>query len=246
MAKETGLGAELYLDGIDISDDTREMTRISKGINTIGMTGIRKLAMERKAGSLTGELSWISFFNPTNAHLALEDLPRVDRLASYFHRAELGAPVASILGKQINYDPKRTNTGELTAAVQIRENGCWLDWCRALTPGSRTDAGATNGTGVDFTSGANFGLQGYLHVSAFTGTSATIKLQESSDNGGADAWTDVVGGAFTVVAGAPTFERIATARNLAVERYLRVVTTGVFSNLVFIVSVMINRTEYTI
>jgi hypothetical protein len=64
---------------------------------------------------------------------------------------------------------------------------------------------------------------------------ATIKIQESSDDGAGDAFADITGGSFTAVTGR-TAERIASSSaTLTVERYVRVVTTGVFTNLVFAV-----------
>lgn len=248
MAKESGLGAQLYVDEYDLSNDTNSLSRISKAANPLEFTGIDKSAVERKAGQLTGQITLTTFWNPTNAHAAYSPLPRTDRIVSYFHRATLGAPVASMVGKQVGYNPTRDNVGALTAEVDALSNAWWLDWGYALTAGKRTDTAATNGTGVDFANQgapASFGLQAYLHVQAFTGTSATIKLQSSSDNGAGDAFADVTGGGFTLVTAA-TKERIATARNLAVERYLRVVTTGTFSNLVFAVQATVNVTDMTI
>jgi len=248
MAKESGLGAQLYMDEWDLSNDTNSIGTISKATNLLEMTGIDKLAMERKAGQLTGKLTATTFFNPTNAHAAYEDLPRADRQFSYFHRATLGAPVASLVAKQTGYNPTRDAAGLLTAEVDAESNSWWLDWGYALTAGKRTDGSATNGTGVDFQIAgmpASFGLQAYLHVFAFTGTSVTIKIQQSSDNGVGDAWADVTGGGFTTVTGV-TKERIATGRTLAIERYLRVVTTGTFSDCVFAVQAAVNRTDMTI
>lgn len=248
MAKESGLGAQLYMDQYDLSNDTNSVPRIGKSLNPLEQTGIDKLAFERKAGLLSGQITLISFFNPTNAHACHETLPRADRIISYCHRATLGTPVASMVAKQLSYNPTRDADGQLTAEVDAQSNAYWIDWGYALTAGKRTDTAATNGTGVDFAqqgAPASFGLQAYLHVFAFTGTSATVKLQQSSDNGGGDAFADVTGGSFTVVTAA-TKERIATARNQAVERYLRVVTTGTFSNLVFAVQATVNRADLTL
>lgn len=248
MAKESGLGAQLYIDQYDVSNDTNALGSISKAINVMEMTGIDKSAIERKAALLTGGMNITTFFNPTNAHVAYESLPRADRIASYFHRATLGAPVASMVGKQLGYNLTRDAAGSLTGEVEGQSNAWWLDWGYALTAGKRTDTGATNGTGVDFQiqgAPASFGLQAYLHVFAFTGTSATIKIQSSSDNGAGDAFADVTGGGFTTVTGV-TKERIQTGRTAAIERYLRVVTTGTFSNLVFAVQATVNRADYTI
>lgn len=252
MGKETGLGAQLYLDGTDLSGDTGEVRRISKSFNVLPFTGIDKSAFERKAGVLTGLLDWQSYFNPTNAHPKLEDLPRTDVIGSYYHRATLGVPAASMVAKQTDYKGTRAQDGGYLFDVNLLSNAWWLDWGRALTAGIDTDTGAANGTGVDFgdptPAAYNFGAQFYLHVFGFTGTDATVKIQQSSDNGAGDAYADVTGGAFTAVTAAPFSQRLQTARNQAVERWLRVVTTtvGGFSSLQFAVSAVINITEMSL
>jgi hypothetical protein len=247
MAKETGLGARLFVSTVDASNDTRSVDTISKRITPIDMTGIDKSAHERLAGQLDGNIDWTSFLNTTGSHLTYDDLPRTDIQVSYFHRATLGVPAASVVAKQLEYGASRSATAELTLPIKTAGNTYWLDWGLAVTAGKRTDTTATNGTGVDFGSWgapASFGLQAYLHVFSFTGTSATIKLQGSSDNGVGDAFADITGGAFTTVTGA-TFERIQTARNQAIERYMRVVTTGTFTNLQFAVMAVVNATDMT-
>lgn len=246
MAKESGLGARYFVDGYDLSNDTNSLGNISKVLNPILMTGIDKEAIERLAGQLTGEISWVSYFNPTNAHTALKGKPRTDRIGMYYHRAALGTPVAAMVAKQINYDPGRDNAGVLNFNIQMLSNAWWLDWCKALTAGRRVDTVDTNGTGVDFSAGASFGLQAYLEVFAISGGNAVFTLEQSSDNGVGDAWTPVTGGTFATVAAAPASERIQTARNQAVERYLRVVTTGTFTSVDFAVAAVINGADYTI
>jgi hypothetical protein len=126
--------------------------------------------------------------------------------------------------------------------VQALANGTGLEWGRLLTAGKDTVTGTANGTGVDGAAASAFGLQAYLHVFAFTGTDATIKLQESSDDAVGDPYADVVGSTFTVVTAGPTSERVITAGNLTVERYLRYRVTGTFSNLVFAVVAVRNLT----
>lgn len=116
-----------------------------------------------------------------------------------------------------------------------------------------TTSGITDATGRVWTVNGTaylsnetlYGLQAYLHVLAFTGTDATVKIQQSSDNGSTDAWADVTGGGFTAVTTGPQAQRIQTARSLTVERYLRVVTTtsAGFTNLQFLVVVVKNDTE---
>lgn len=247
MAKESGLGAAFCVGGWELSGDTGSLERISKSMALIPQTGIDKKAFERKPGLLDGGIDFTSFFNPENAHVPLSELPRADVVASYFHRGDdLGTPAGSIVAKQVSYDATRAADGQLTLKTATQANAFWVDWGLSLTAGLRTDSAATDGTGVDFQNwggGSAFGLQAYVHLMAFTGTSVTIKLQQSSDNGVGDAWADVVGGSFGALSAAHQGLRIATARTQAVERYLRVVTTGTFSNAVFRVSATVNRTE---
>lgn len=94
--------------------------------------------------------------------------------------------------------------------------------------------GGTGGTSTK--TSTSFGLSAYLQVFAFTGASVTIKLQESSDDGVSDAFADITGGGFATVSSAPAEEFIETSRTLTVERYLRLVTTGTFSEAIFAVT----------
>lgn len=247
MAKQAGMGDNFYVGGMDLSGDINSLGRIGGGPAEVDLTAINVYARERAGGVADGTLEFVTLFNTAagQSHPTFAALPRTDVLGTYFRGTALGAPAASLLAKQANYDPTRTDTGDLRAAVAMLANTYGLEWGAQLTAGKRTDTSATNGTGVDSGAATSFGLQAYLHVFAFTGTSVTIKLQESSDNGSGDAFADVTGGAFTAVTTAPGFQRIQTTRALAVERYLRVVTSGTFSAAIFAVAVTKNITSTT-
>lgn len=243
MSKQSGLGDNLYIAGYDLSGDINALGNIGGGPAVQEVTGIDKSAMERIGLLRDGRMQMTSFFNPATdrAHDRFSALPTTDVIMTYFRGTTLGGSSANLVAKQLNYDGTRADSGEFTFAVEAQGNAYGLEWGRSLTAGKRTDTTATNGSSVDFGTGStSFGLQAYLHVFSFTGTSVTVKLQESSDDGAGDAWADVTGGAFTAATGI-TSQRIATASNQTVERYLRVVTTGTFSNAVFAVSV--NRNE---
>lgn len=244
MGKQSGLGDALFIGGYDLSGDIGSLGRIGGGPALLEVTGIDKSAFERIGGLRDGGIEYTSFFNKAagQQHLRLSTLPTSDVILTYCRGTTLGNPAASIVAKQLNYDGTRADDGALTFDVANPANGYGLEWGRQLTAGKRTDTTATNGTGVDFGTGSTaFGLQAYLQVFAFTGTSVTVKIQESSDNGVGDAFADVVGGGFTAATGT-TSQRIATASGLTVERYLRVVTTGTFSNVVFAVNAIRNDT----
>lgn len=247
MSKQSGLGDNLYVGGYDLSGDIGAVNTIRGGPAVQDVTGIDKSAFERIGLLRDGEISFTSFFNPavTRAHPRLSLLPVTDQVITYCRGTALGSPAACMVGKQINYDGNRADSGEYTLAVQALANGYGLEWGTQLTAGKRTDTTATSGTSVDLGTGSTaFGLQAYLQVFAFTGTSVTVKIQESSDNGAGDAFADVTGGTFTAATGITT-QRIATSSGQTIERYLRVTTTGTFTNAIFSVVVVRNATAVT-
>lgn len=242
--KQTGLASNFYVSGYNLSGDIGSINRIGGGPEAMVITGIDKSAIERVGGRRDGAMDFSAWFNPSaaQAHPVLSALPTADIIASYFHTTTLGSPAASCLGKQINYDPNRGQDGSLVLATNVLATQYGIEWGKQLTAGRRTDTAATNGSSVDFGVGSTaFGLQAWLHVFSFTGTSCTVKLQESSDNAVGDAFADVTGGGFTAATGI-TSQRIATSATQTIERYLRVVTTGTFSECTFAVHVTRNDT----
>lgn len=245
IAKTSGLGDNFYVGGYDLSGDTASLDEIGGGPALIDVTGIDKSAFERIGGLRDGRIEWTSHFNDAllHQHVALSPLPTADVQLMYFRGTTLGNPAAALLGKQLNYDWTRADDGKLSIKVRAESNGYGIEWGRSMTAGIRTDTAATNGTSVDFGTGSTTsGAQFYLQVFAFTGTSVTVKIQESSDNGSGDAFADVTGGTFTAATGITT-QRLETARGQTVERYLRVVTTGTFSDARFAVVAIRNDTS---
>lgn len=241
MAKQSGLGDAFYLHGYDLSGDIGSIST-SGGPALLDVTGIDKSAYERIGGLRTGGMSWQAWFNPTNdqAHDRLENLPTTDVHCTYFRGTTLGNPAACLVAKQINYDGTRAADGAFTFAVEAQSNAYGLEWGRSLTAGVRTDTAATNGTGIDTTASAAFGAQAYLQAFAMSGTDVTVKIQDSADN---VSFADVAGLSFTQLTAGRTAERIATANNATIRRYLRAVTvtTGGFTSLAFSVVIVKNE-----
>ncbi|MFB6937587.1 hypothetical protein [Streptomyces chartreusis] len=245
MAKESGLGDMLIVHGFNASGDIQQLGRIGGGPALFNFTGIDKSAYERKGGLRDGAFEMTTFFNHDSVtpatHEQLSTLPRTDVHLTYGHTTQLGWPAASLISKQIGYDPTRADDGMLTFAVSAQANGYGVEWGKQLTAGVRTDTAATNGTGVDTLASASFGAQAYLHAGAFTGTDVTVKIQDSADN---VTFADVAGLAFTqITGGAPLAERIAVANTTTIRRYVRAVTvtTAGFSSLAFSVNFIKNE-----
>ncbi|MFI6251515.1 hypothetical protein [Streptomyces sp. NPDC051016] len=241
--KSSGLGDNLYIAGFNASGDIQALGNIGGGPALLNMTGIDKSAYERIGGLRSGQFEMTTFFNHVavtgGLHEKLAALPTADVILTYCRGTTLGDPAASIVAKQINYDPTRADDGMLTFAVSAQSNGYGIEWGQQLTAGLRTDTAATNGTGIDTTASASFGGQAYLHVTAMTGTDVTVKIQDSADNA---TFADVAGFSFTQVTAAPASERIALGNTATLRRYLRAstVTTGGFTSVTFSVNVIKN------
>ena len=242
MAKQSGIGDNLYIGGYNISGDVGSVGSVSGGPALLEVTGIDKSAMERLGGLRNGTLEFNAFFNASagQEHAALKTLPTTDTQVMYLRGTVQGDPAAAMVAKQINYDPTRGADGSLTEAISCQSNGFGIEWGQNLTAGVRTDSTATSpATGLDTAAAASFGIQAYLQVFAFAGTSVTITVQDSADNA---AFANISGlSAFTAVTAAPAFERIASSNTTTVRRYLRVITAGTFSNCAFAVVVVKNE-----
>lgn len=246
MAKSSGLGARFFVAGVNLSGDVGSLSGISQPRGMKPVTGIDKLAFERIHLLKDGSVSYAAHWNPTGAHVTLSALPTADQPVMYCHRATLGAPAASMVGKQINYDGTRAQDGGLDLAVQSLANGFGLEWGELLTAGVQQTTGAGALGGLDYGAAIGttaFGLQSYLHVMAFTGTSATVAIQDSNDNGGVDPYVNVTGAGFAAVSTAPGSQRLQTGRTQSVKRWLRINVTGTFTVFDFAVSVHRNLHE---
>lgn len=225
--KQSGLGDNFYVDGINLSDDITQLTNISCPRTSAEWPSINKYAQERVLLKRDGLMAGISQWDPTVSHLAFRSLPTSNRAFSYFRGAGIGSPAASMMAKQINYDGTRESEGLFPYAFSAMADSYGMEWGDQLTPGIRTDTTATNGSSLDGGAATTFGAQMWLQMFAFTGTSVTIKIQDSADN---SAWLDLSGATFGAIS-AIGAARVAIAGT--VRRYTRVVTTGTFSNAVF-------------
>lgn len=246
MTKSSGLGWKFYVHGVNLSGDTAAIGRAATPQDTLPSTGIDKEAMERMPGLLDGAIDWTSWFSTAAgaAHLTLRGIPSTDVHLMAHAPDALGAVAMGMVGKQLDYAPTRSAEGALQFNVPAVANGYRAEWGRLLTAGQRTDTAAANGTAYDWGAAVGttaFGLQLYVQLFSFTGTSVTIKVQSSTDNGGGDAFADITGATTAALSSAPTAVRVATATNVNVERYTRIVTTGTFSSAVFAAMIVRNK-----
>lgn len=242
MPKQSGLGQRFYVGGYDLSGDTGSASRIGGGPMPGECTGIDKSAYERFGLLRTGSIEWSAWFNPDagKAHPVLSALPYTDTHLTWLTGIVQGDPAYSQVSKTVDYAPTRAADGSMTIACVGLSNGYGGEWGQSLTAGLRTDTTATSpATGLDTVASTSFGGQAYLQVTAFTGTSVTIAIQDSADN---STFAAVTGFSFTTVSAAPASERLQLGATATLRRYVRVITTGTFTNVAFNVNFVKNAT----
>ncbi len=233
MAKQGGLGARFLAGGYDISGDIQALDSIKAETAMLPGTDITQEAQARIPGIRDGSMGFTVFFDTANAHPVLSALPvSAEQMMALIPPLAIGSPVACLNADQIGYDPSRGADGSLMLKVAGEGTPNALEWGVALTAGVRTDTTATNGASLDGGAATDYGAQAYLQLTAFTGTSVTVEIEHSADNA---TWASLI--AFTAEEAAPATQRATVANTVTVDRYLRVITTGTFTNAEFVVAI---------
>jgi len=309
--KQSGLSARFIVGGYDLSGDISALDSISGGVALLDVTDITQSAHSRITGQRDGSMGFSVYMDTSNAHPVLSALPSSDTLMTFLvPPLAIGSVSANLNAKQVGYDPTRNADGSLMMKVQGQGNEYGLEWCEQITPGLRSDTGATNGATQDdgggfatpsfpattvpvtntsplpatvvisggtvgtvtingasagsgdgtytvppgqtiavtytgspswtWTLQTAYGAQAYLSVTAFTGTSVTVAVQDSADG---STWAAVTGLTFTAATAAPYTQRLATANNATLRRYVRAVTTGTFSAATFTAGINRNMAQ---
>lgn len=240
MAKETGLGDQLFIGGVDLGADINSIGGLSTPRETLPATDITQSAEARMFGKRDGMAEFTSYFDPAAgaSHDALSALPTTDVHLMYLRGASLDGKAIGLVGKQIDYSGTRGDDGSFLFGVSVQANGFGIDWGRQLTAGKVTHGSATNGSSIDTTASASFGWQAYLQVFSIGSGTAEIDLQDSADN---SAWANLADGAFTDVTGSTVQRLQSSSETATVRRYIRVITGGTFTNLVFAVMIAKNK-----
>jgi hypothetical protein len=237
MAKKSGLGQQIFVNGYDLSGDVAAINSAGSPRGLLDITGLNASAHERLTGLSDGNLSVSSWFNDATEqeHAAFSGLATTDRIVMWAFGATRGDVAACLVAKQLNYDGARGTDGSLSFTVDTQAaSGVPLEWGNTLTTGKETHSSAGSSTSRDDGAATSAGMVAYLEITDIDSGTPTVTIQQSSDNGSSDAFATVLSFTAVAAAAAPTAERVTVSG--AVERYLRITTTGTFSNLDFCVS----------
>ena len=237
MAKKSGLGQQIFVHGYDLSGDVSAIDNAGSPRDLLDATALNASAHERLVGLSDGNISVSSWFNDATEqeHAAYSGLLTTNRIVLWAFGATRGDVAAGLVAKQMNYDGSRGSDGSLALSVEsLGASGVPLEWGNTLTTGKETHASAGSSTSRDDGAATSAGMAAYLEIVDCDSGTPTVQIQESSDNGASDAWTNVITFSTVGYASAPTAERLTMSGT--VKRYLRVTTTGTFSNLDFCVA----------
>lgn len=233
MAKKAALASLFFVQGFDISGDVGALNKISAARPVLDVTPINKSAVERVMGLADGSISFNSFFNDAagQQHLALKAVPTTNIIATFCQAQSVGSEAACLLGKQNNYDHDRGSDGSIVATIDIEASGFALEWCQLLTAGIQTDSTASSGSSKDDSASSSNGLRAYLQVVDIDSGTPTVVIEDSPND---STWSTLVSFTAVVNGTEPTAERVIVTGT--VNRYLRITTTGTFSNCDFVVA----------
>lgn len=179
MAKQSGLGDNFYLGGHDLSGDVASLDQVTGGPATLDVTGLNKSANERIGGLRDGDLQFTTYFDAASEQPALSVLPTSSVIASYLRGTGQGNTAACLIGRQINYDGTRDNTGNLTMKVEVQADHFGLEWGTQLTSGIFSAANSLTGQNAGFEGGIGTWVTG---VGSPTLAESSAKAHAGSDS----------------------------------------------------------------
>ena len=234
MAKQSGLGWNAYIHGENLSGDVASITNLGGPRGVFDHTGISSSADDATLGRGTAALSFSAFFNKDTgqAHLTLSALPTTNITCLIFKGSTRGNVCAEVVGKQVNYDGNLTPDGDLRLTVDVMGDGSPIEWGVLITAGEETHASATSSSSLDENGAdgsSSKGAIGFLQYRERASGAPTFVIEDSPNN---STWATLL--TFDTTGGTSAFgERKTVTGN--VDRYLRLTTTGSFSDADFVV-----------
>jgi hypothetical protein len=233
VAKKSGLAQGFYLGGYDLSGDVGAINGASSPRTTTEIQGINKSAKERLLLLTDGLLEFLVFFNDAALaeHVILKTLPTTDVIALWVAGQAVGDVAAGIVAKQVDYAWERPADGSLAGTVQLMAQGTPLEWLTMLSAGEDTDASAESNASRDDAAQTTAGLIAYLQVVDIASGTPTVVIEDSAND---STWATLVSFAAVADGAEPTAERVTVTGT--VDRYLRVTTTGTFTDFDYVVA----------
>ena len=235
MGKEGGVAGGFYVGGYDLSGDVGVLDRVGSPRATKDVPGISQSAYQRLLLLGHGEIAFMAFFNDATgqAHPALSALPTTTTHVLYAQGQAIGDVCAMLVALQVNYDPVRNEDRSLDFRIEaVSTAGVALEWGVMLSAADDTHSSATSSSSLDNGASSSDGAAAVLELIDISSGTPTVVVEDSAND---STFATLI--SFTAVAdgGEPTSERKTVSGT--VDRYVRVTTTGTFTNAKFAVGI---------
>ena len=232
MAKVNGLNVRLYVEGYDLSGDANSLSSLGYTNELLDVTTLDVSAKKRIVGIVDSEISVDAWFDnaASRQHAVWTSnsgkLPTADQDVLIPMGSAVGDQFVGLASKQGTYNVTRAPGSAMSASAVFSANGSAAEFGEMLTAHDDTHSSAGSGTVVDSGASSSNGGTGYLQLLSLDSGSVTVNLQESTSSGG--SYSNFMTFSTVAAASAPSAERLTMEGT--VQRYIKVTTTGTFSN----------------
>ena len=237
MAITTGLNTRLYVEGYDLSGDANSLDGAGYSQTLLDTTALNTEAVSRTTGLVEGTISFNGFFNDDTgaSHPVLSSnsgkLPSADQVVLIPFGSAVGDPFAGLVSKEGEYNVSRGSGSVITLTATYASEGIGTEFGDMLTAHEDTHSSAGSGTVLDGGASSSNGASGYCQIFSLASGSVTVKIQHATSSGG--TYSDLISFTASGTSDVPMAER-GTASG-TINQYLKVTTTGTFSNAVIAV-----------
>ena len=232
MAKVNGLNVRFYVEGYDLSGDANALSAMGYTNELLDVTALDSSARKRIIGIVDSEITCDAWFdNAASKQHAIwtsnsGKQPTTDQEIVIPFGSAVGDQFVGLVAKQGTYSVTRSPGSAISANAVFSANGSAAEFGEMLTAHDDTHSTAGSGTVVDSGASSSNGGTGYLQILSLASGSVTVNLQESTSSGG--SYSNFMTFSTVAAAAAPAAERLTMEGT--VQRYIKVTTTGTFSN----------------
>ena len=237
MAAVHGKTTGVLFDEFDLSTYLNQVSMV-KETQVVDITTFTSNDKIYLAGQGAGSVSMNGLWDPTavsGSDVVLDAAVGTDAIITVGIGGitTFGNPCIMMQALDAGYQQRSTVNDAVRITVNATANG-GIRAAGKILHALEAETTTENGASVNNGASSAFGGVGHLHVTAFSGTNATVKIQDSPDDG---AWADLITFASVTGVGAQRLTDTGT-----VDQYLRyAITVDNFTSMTLLVAFARNR-----
>ena len=235
MSKLANIATRVYMDEFDISGDMNAFTLNINQVTPV-VTAFSDTGPRRVVGDYDYDASYTGFLEPTTVLSDEQIFALLGSATDHFIASCPGANAEGSIVYEGTYrltgEPRSADVGNVVmVSFDVAGSGGLV---RGVILGNSTETGSGQSTGRN--QGATVSPEEYqvvFRLLAFTGTDITMKVQESSNDGGGDPYADISGLTSGALTGIGVVRVSVTA---STEAWKRLDFSGTFSSATILVT----------